>query len=114
MWITLEEQALEQTALALAFFEQPDFSGLPPGYSIARVFGNLFAYLRFKRESLESLQSSIKHYSQGRVKIALTDPDDFKFHPMGPAAYLLLTGPQGQAQRIIIGPYNTPVIFDHD
>ncbi len=94
---------------SLANLEQPDLSDLD-GETIANAFREVWGDWEADETWLSKLMDDICYFSTGQVHLRKADSNTFSVHIKGPASYLeLVKG--GTVQKIIIGPYSTPVSF---
>lgn len=104
------ESIRERVAQSLAKMEEPDFSDIDDE-TIFESFIDVWDIMSAKPEWLKKFTARIAEISNGRVSLIKAEPRNFSARVLGPAEYLMLV--QGkQKQRIILGPYSTPVSFD--
>ena len=105
-----EETLYERAASALSNMECPDFSDVDDE-TVFKAFHKKFNWFDVDEKWFYSFQERISALSNGTVQLQKADVEDFSVRVKGPAECLLLIK-GNKKQRVILGPYSTPISFD--
>ena len=101
---TVRDRAL----VSLANMECPDFSDLDDE-TVANAFSDVWNGWEADQEWLADFSKKLELL--GGVLLRKADSKDFSMRVKGPASYLELVK-DGKVQKIILGPYSTPITFE--
>lgn len=118
-----DEQLHARMVSALAKMQQPEFLDVDEEtvyeafsrlYYGSATTGGLWDERRADPKWIASLTHDIAVQSGGSVRLTHARKEDFSFvSRCGCEDYFLLENDSGPSQRILIGPYKSPVVFDH-
>lgn len=105
-----KEELYERAAVSLSNMTCPRFLNVDKN-TVASAFGETFDFFHACPEWLDWFSRRIRELSEGEVDLVKANPDDFEARVRGPAEYLeLVKG--GYRQKLILGPYSTPISFE--
>jgi len=94
---------------ALASMTEPDFSNVDD-QTVYEAFQEVWEGFCANKDWLNAFKAQISQLSAGKVALLDCDPNEFNTRVKGPANYLVLVSGDHR-QKIILGPYATPVQF---
>lgn len=106
------EELRQRAAESMACGKQPDYSGIDDE-TVYRAFAEVWNGFKADVIWMNSFKAEISQISDGQAVLLDADHETFSARVKGPANYLMLVY-GGVRQKVIMGPYSTPVSFVED